>query len=75
MVFGIVASLLMLILLVAAWRQRGRRRHVGSGAMGAVYELLNEDRRNALEVIVEQKAEAKDPENRNGNLPDLSKPN
>jgi GNAT superfamily N-acetyltransferase len=51
-------------------RARGRnttgtrrvRRGPGPGAMGAVYGMLNEDKRNAIEVIVEQKAEAVDPE-------------
>lgn len=38
------------------------RRGPGAGAMGAVYGLLNEDKRNAIEVIVEHKAAAVDPE-------------
>lgn len=42
--------------------ERTRSRGAGAGAMGAVYGLLNEDKRNALEIIVEQKAEAVDPE-------------
>jgi hypothetical protein len=31
-------------------------------AAGAVCELLNEDRRTALEIIVDERAEATDPE-------------
>ena len=42
--------------------------------MGAVYGLLNEDKRNAIEIIVEEKAEARDPEDADGNLPDLERP-
>jgi hypothetical protein len=53
---------------------RPRRRGPGAGAAGAVYELLNEDRRRALEIIVEERAEATDPEHRDGNLPDLEYP-
>ena len=34
----------------------------GPGAAGAIYDLLNEDRRKAIEIIVEQRAEARDPE-------------
>ena len=34
----------------------------GAGAYGAVYDLLNEDKRNAIELIVEDKAAARDPE-------------
>jgi len=41
---------------------------------GAIYDLLNEDRRKALEIIVEQRAEARDPEDKDGNLPDLDHP-
>ena len=41
---------------------------------GAIYDLLNEDRRKALEIIVEQRAEARDPEDKDGNLPDLERP-
>ncbi len=45
-------------------RQGGRRRggSIGAGASGAIYDLLNEDKRRAIEVIVEQKADATDPE-------------
>lgn len=59
--------------IVVVWRaaKRGRRR-VGSGASGAVYDLLNEDKRRAIEIIVEQRAEARDPEHADGNLPDLA---
>ena len=41
---------------------RGRSRGPGAGAAGAVYDMLNEDKRRAIEIIVEQKAEATDPE-------------
>jgi MYXO-CTERM domain-containing protein len=53
-------------------RQRRRRTHLGAGAAGAVYGMLNEDRRNAIEIILEEKAAAGDPEDRDGNLPDLA---
>ena len=46
----------------------------GPGALGAVYGLLNEDKRNAIELIVEEKAGARDAEDADGNLPDLEKP-
>lgn len=55
-------------------RPRSRRRGPGAGAAGAVYELLNEDRRRALEIIVEERAEATDPEHKDGNLPELEAP-
>ena len=42
--------------------------------MGTVYDMLNEDKRNAVEIIVEGRAEARDPEDKDGNLPDLENP-
>jgi hypothetical protein len=55
-------------------RQRRRRRRVGAGAGGMMYDMLNEDKRKALEIIVEQRAEHRDPEDRDGNLPELEDP-
>jgi hypothetical protein len=61
-------------LIVLVWRagKRRRGRRVGAGAYGAVYDMLNADKRNAIEIIVEQRAEARDPEDADGNLPDLA---
>jgi hypothetical protein len=56
---------------------KGAPRHrprVGSAAIGTVYDMLNEDKRNAVEIIVEGRAEARDPEDKDGNLPDLTGP-
>lgn len=67
----------MVLLIVAARRKRrgGRRLGgVGSAAAGSVYGFLNEDKRHALEIIVEERAAARDPEDRDGNLPDLNNP-
>jgi hypothetical protein len=61
-------------LLVLFARQRRRRGRVGSAAAGSVYDLLNEDKRNAVEIVVEERAGARDPEDRDGNLPDLENP-
>jgi hypothetical protein len=54
-VIGVIAS---------AYRRRGVRGTLrpGAGAYGAVYDLLNEDKRKAVEIIVEHKAESRDPE-------------
>ena len=49
--------------------------HVGPAAAGAIYDWLNQDKRNAVEIIVEEKAGARDPEDADGNLPDLEDPN
>ena len=45
---------------------------VGSAVAGTIYDMLNEEKRNALEVIVEERAGERDPEDRDGNLPDLA---
>lgn len=74
---GPLIALPFLVLLVAVFivMRRTRRRGLpGPGAAGAVYELLNEERRKALEIIVEERAEARDPEDKDGNLPDLQNP-
>jgi GNAT superfamily N-acetyltransferase len=65
----LMASVLSLVILIFR-RARGQkttgertvRRGPGPGAMGAVYGMLNEDKQNAIEIVVEQKAAAVDPE-------------
>lgn len=55
-------------------RPRSRRHRPGPGTVGTVYDWLNEDKRNAVEVILEERAGARDPEDRDGNLPELEQP-
>jgi hypothetical protein len=73
---GLVIMVLLAIVAIKTMRPRRRstwRRAggVGSAAAGSFYELLSEERRNAIEVIVEDKAGYRDPEDAGGNLPDL----
>jgi len=65
------ALLLFLLLIRQLIRRGGLRGSVGPGASGAVYELLNEDRRAAVEVIVEERTGYRDPEDRDGSMDDL----
>jgi hypothetical protein len=81
MTLSIYAAGVVLLLLVAvAIRRRrprraaARRGGIGPAAIGTVYELLNEDRRHAIEIIVEDKAGYRDPEDAEGDLPKLEKP-
>ena len=71
--FSVVLVMLAILVVIVAVSRRSRRRGpgsgarrraggVGAGAMGAVYDMLNEDRRRAIEIIVENKAAAVDPE-------------
>ena len=69
----LVAAVLVVFIVSMRTRQR-RRGGLGSAAVGSVYGMLNEDKRNAVEIIVEERAGAREPEDRDGNLPDLSKP-
>jgi len=83
-VAGLVWGALLLIFIVIVGvsmyqNRRGApprptRSMPGAGAYGTIYDLLNQDKRNAIEMIVEEKAEARDPEDADGNLPDLEKP-
>ncbi len=73
-VAGLVWVVLLGVFLRVAWRHRRRRMHLGPGAIGTLDEFLNEDRRKAIEIIVEQRAEARDPEFAEGNLPELEAP-
>jgi hypothetical protein len=79
-----IAWVLVLALFVAViWRLTGKRTgdgesgtalRPGAGTVGTIYDMLNEDKRNAVELIVEQKAAERRPEYPDGNLPDLETP-
>ena len=67
MEFAVVAGVLVGLIVLMIWavsRPQNRRvsRGPGPGAAGAVYDMLNEDKRKAIEIIVEGRAEATDPE-------------
>ena len=80
---GILVYGLMLVLFVAVirrvWpgkkrRESRRSMRAGPGTIGTIYDMLNQDKRRAVELIVEQKAEERRPEYPDGNLPDLEDP-
>lgn len=74
---AIVVWLAVVVFIVAVARRTSRTRRrggIGTAAVGTVYDMLSEDRRKAVEIIVEERAEARDPEDKDGNLPALEKP-
>jgi hypothetical protein len=64
-----VIVLLMLWLVVGAWRLRRRRATPGAAAAGMMHEILTDERRAAIEIIVEERTAYRDPEDRDGNFP------
>lgn len=54
--------LVLVVLMRALMAPGGRRGGPGAGASGAVYDMLNEDKRKAIEIVVEDRAAATDPE-------------
>jgi len=76
-VWGGVLLVFLAVIIASVYskgRGGGRSSGPGPGVSGAVYDLLNQDKRNAIELIVEEKAGARDPEDADGNLPDLEQP-
>lgn len=67
-----LATLAFVVVLTVRLRGRKRvggrrvRSGPGPGAAGAVYAMLHEDKRKAIEIIVEGRAEATDPEHADG---------
>ena len=74
-VVALIVVLLFFAALVQARRKRGRgHSRPGAGATGAIYDMLMEDKRKAIEIILEEKAEERDPETADGDLPAIESP-
>jgi hypothetical protein len=65
--------IVVFVILFARKKRRGRLR-LGPGTSGTVYDWLNQDQQKAIEIVVEGRAGARDPEDADGNLPDLEDP-
>jgi hypothetical protein len=69
----VIGGVLLLFLKSGRSGRPGRRPGIGTAAIGSMYDMLNEDKRKAVEIIVEERAGARDPEDKDGNLPDLAR--
>jgi hypothetical protein len=73
-IIWVVVLVALVVGALLAVRPRARQPRPGPGTAGTVYDWLNEEKRNAVEIIVEDRAAARDPEHRDGNLPELETP-
>jgi hypothetical protein len=69
-----IATVLLVVVVLLARRAKRKGGAIRGGVIGANYEWLSQDKRQAVEYIIEDKAEARDPEDADGNLPDLANP-
>lgn len=69
-----VAASIWLVMIglggLVLYRLRIRRSHIGSAAAGTVYDIIHEDKRKAIEVVVADKAAAHDFEHADDKDPD-----
>jgi hypothetical protein len=59
------------IVVALAWRARRKGGSLRAGVVGANYDLLSQDKRRAMELVVEEKAEEGKRASADGNLPEL----
>jgi hypothetical protein len=64
----------IIFLVGMTWLMRKRRVRFGPAAVGMLEPFMLHAQRQAAEIIVEGKAEARDQEHKDGNLPDLAGP-
>ena len=64
----------MIWLVIAAWRLRRKRAVPGPAAAAMVHEMLDAEKRAAIQIILEERTGQRDPEDRDGNLPELERP-
>jgi hypothetical protein len=73
--FGAIIWVVAIVVVIVLFtRKRRRPLRPGPAAAGTVYDWLNQEKRNAVEIIVEERAGARDAEDRDGNLPELENP-
>ncbi len=77
-VLRIVYAAVFLIFLLVVVALSRRARHRGASArnafVGAIYEMQNQDKQRALDIIIQDKAAERRPEYPDGDLPQLESP-
>lgn len=70
------AAFLIFLLIVVALSRRARRRGASArnAFVGAIYEMQDQDKQRALDVIIKDKAAERRPEYPDGDLPQLDHP-
>ena len=60
----LISASIWLVMIVLGgfvlYRLKTRRGHIGAAAAGTVYDIIHEDKRKAIEVVVNDKAAAHD---------------
>jgi hypothetical protein len=67
---SIVVGGLLVWLAIGAWRLRKKRVTPGPAAAAMMNGMLSQDRRAAVQIILEERTGERDPEDRDGTLPD-----
>jgi hypothetical protein len=70
----VVVWALIVWLIVGIWRVRRRSVTPGTALLSSMDLLFDDNRRAAIEVIVEERAGERDPEDEDGDLPQLESP-
>jgi hypothetical protein len=65
---SVVIWLFIVYLVFGIWRLLTKRSRPGPAAAGMMHEILSDDGRAAIEIIVEERTGYRDPENRDGSL-------
>ena len=60
-IVGAAVWLVMMVLAgLALYRVKTRRSHIGAAAAGTIYDLVQDEKRKAIEIVVADKAAARD---------------
>ncbi len=73
-IMWVVVFVALMVLIYLARRTRRAGGSMTAGVAGAIWDLQTDQKRQALEIIVNKRAAAHDPEDADGNLPELDRP-